>query len=586
MLRLSVADLISARVPVSHAEAAALTVALADALADRNLAQVPADHRLFLSSTGHVSLWSVTSSTEMDVNDTRPRDATAQLAALMRRLLHLDQPSPRDRRRRVPGTLLVLLARAERQIDPPVELSDFRNALARFGIPDRTMLAALFWRAARARTSSSPGRPQVVALPPARVESTDRRRHTPPPEELRRYLREVERELYESRSHVARPPVSVEALIVRPSVEDMPPSVEDIPISQLPLPTRHQPRVPARLRALRITAAVAATIVGALMGTFAAFILSGALDVTPPPPASPTRSVVATMGVAPPPAPKADEGTRTIRTTRTVQPLLLAAAVGAEPFSPSFSPRGRTLLFHAGRKSAPLMRASMSDAGHVEQIEKLLDDGAANYHVTMSPDGRLIAYDSDRDGVRAIYVANADGTDPRRVSGPGHAAVPSWSPDGGRLAFVRAEPDQPRVWNIWIANVASRTLRRITRHPVGQPWGASWFPDGRRIAYSLEDRLMVADLSSGMATGYRSPRKGRLVRTPAVSPDGRRIVFQVQRDGVWLLDVERARMQRILTDATAEEFVWSPEGDAIAYHARSGGSYGLWRLALGSGGAN
>jgi len=96
---------------------------------------------------------------------------------------------------------------------------------------------------------------------------------------------------------------------------------------------------------------------------------------------------------------------------------------------------------------------------------------------------------------------------------------------------------------------------------------------------------MVADLESGMSRGYRSPRAGYLVRTPAVSPDGSRIVFQVQRDGVWLLDLQRARMRKILTDATAEEFVWSPEGDAIAYHARTGGSYGLWRLAL-SGGAN
>jgi Tol biopolymer transport system component len=227
----------------------------------------------------------------------------------------------------------------------------------------------------------------------------------------------------------------------------------------------------------------------------------------------------------------------------------------------------------------------MTDAGEIEAVEKLIDDGAANYHVVMSPDGELIAYDSDRDGVRGVYVANADGTNPHRISGDGYAVVPSWSPDGTRVAFVRAEANRPRVWNVWLADLESGHFQRITDHPVGQPWGASWFPDGRRLAYSIEDRLMVADLQSGMARGYKSPRAGRLVRTPAVSPDGRRIVFQVQRDGVWLLDLERARMRRILTDATAEEFVWSPRGDAIAYHARTGGSYGLWRLDL-EGGAN
>jgi Tol biopolymer transport system component len=185
--------------------------------------------------------------------------------------------------------------------------------------------------------------------------------------------------------------------------------------------------------------------------------------------------------------------------------------------------------------------------------------------------------------VRGVYVASADGATPRRISGSGYAAVPSWSPDGTRVAFVRAEPARPRVWNIWIADVRSGRRERVTEHSVGQPWGASWFPDGRRLAYSLEDRLMVADLETGMSTGYRSPRAGRLVRTPAVSPDGRRVVFQVQRDGVWLLDLQRARMRRILADATAEEFVWSPEGDAIAYHARRDGSYGLWRLTIPGG---
>jgi TolB protein len=229
------------------------------------------------------------------------------------------------------------------------------------------------------------------------------------------------------------------------------------------------------------------------------------------------------------------------------------------------------------------MRASLSDTGEVDvdRIETLLDDGAANYHATMSPDGTRIAYDSDREGVRGVYVANANGSSPRRISGSGYAAVPSWSPDGKRVAFVRAEPGRQRVWNVWLAEPDSGQLHRVTNHTLGQPWGASWFPDGQRLAYSLEDRLMVADLRTGLARGYRSPRANRLVRTPAVSPDGRQIVFQVQRDGVWLLDVAKARMRRILADETAEEFVWAPDGGAIAYHARNkAGSYGIWRLAL------
>jgi len=562
MLRITVADLLATDIALTHAEAAALTLAVADALS-KDETRLPPDTQIFLSSNGHVVVESDASTIKPD-SRTLP-GLTTQLAVLTRRLLQLDTRVAGDRRRRVPSELLATLARCVDRGDvPALSVAEFREALERFGGADTTMLAAIFWRAARQRTPAGNARAQTAEPQPGRTDPTDRRRHTPSPEELRRYLREIERELYEARSQVSA--------TAQPAVPNVAPS--------------------SRVR--QIGTALAAMVVGAALGTLAAFTMSGNVDVpnvlssrpavvatTEAPEPTVTHAAAENSAATPDHPQRADR----IRISRSVQPLLLAAAIGTEVFSPSFSPRGHTLLFHAGRKAAPLMRASVTEAGEVGQVEKLLDDGAANYHVTMSPDGERIAYDSDREGVRAVFVANADGTAPRRVSGAGYAAIPSWSPDGARLAFVRAEPNHPRVWNVWIADIASGSLRRITRHEVGQPWGASWFPDGRRLAYSLEDRLLVADLETGMSTGYRTPVEGHLVRTPAVSPDGRKIVFQVQYDGVWLLDLDRVRMRRILTDATAEEFVWSPEGNAIAYHARTAGAYGLWRLAL-SGGAN
>lgn len=560
MSQLRFSDLIATPVLLSPAEAVALTAAAADALAAGGRICLPEDERILLSSTGQVSFECV-----RDENgEATGGSSTSQLAALTRRLLQLDKARSVDRRRRVPGPLLVVLARAAGRGDlPPLSAQEFRAALEKLGKPDATTLAAVFWRAARLR---APVRPHPVLLPAVKIESAlatraadDRRHNVPPPSELRRYLRETERELFEAR------------IGTQPAQREAPPS--------------KRPFTSTRL--WRVGSGIAATVIGAVLGTFMAFILAGSIDRSrsspglgsQPVPTARTAPQLHAEASAAAPA----HSRRPIRTERTVQPLLLAAAVGSDVFSPSFGPRGRALLFHAGREAAPLMRALVSDTGEVDHIETLLDDGAANYHVTMSPDGTRIAYDSDRDGVRGVYVARADGSRPYRISGAGYAAVPSWSRDGERVAFVRAEPRQPQVWNIWIADVRSGHLRRVTSHTVGQPWGASWFPDGRRLAYSLEDRLMVADLETGLARGYRSPREGRLVRTPAVSPDGRQIVFQVQRDGVWLLDVSKARMRRILEDATAEEFVWSPNGDAIAYHARKGGSYGLWRLALNSG---
>lgn len=261
-------------------------------------------------------------------------------------------------------------------------------------------------------------------------------------------------------------------------------------------------------------------------------------------------------------------------TAGMVQPALLQESVG---FSPAFATVGSAVFYHsASRGSSALMRAETDPAGAVLRVTRIIDDDARNFHARPSPDGRFIAFDSDRDGERAVYIADANGENVRRVTGEGFAAVPSWSPDGRRLAFVRAEGDRPRVWNLWLLDIESGDATRVTSHRVGQPWGAAWFPDGKRIAYSHETRLIVRSLEDGSQFVYPSPKEGRLVRTPAVSPDGRRVIFQVDRDGAWLLDLTDSSMTRILADPTAEEFTWAPEGDKVAYHSRKSGTWSVW----------
>jgi Tol biopolymer transport system component len=67
-----------------------------------------------------------------------------------------------------------------------------------------------------------------------------------------------------------------------------------------------------------------------------------------------------------------------------------------------------------------------------------------------------------------------------------------------------------------------------------------------------------------------------------VSPDGRSVIFQVFKDGVWLLDVQTQSVQRILDDPTAEEFAWTPDGRRIAYHSRRDGQWKIWLMTVSS----
>ena len=245
--------------------------------------------------------------------------------------------------------------------------------------------------------------------------------------------------------------------------------------------------------------------------------------------------------------------------------------------SPAFASVGTAMFYRADADPDALsMHARGDGRGSVLRITSVIEPRARNFHARPSPDGGRIAFDSDREGERGVYVSDVDGRNVRRVSGDGFAAIPSWSPDGRMLAFVRAEPREPDVWNLWTVELATGDTRRLTSYRDGQLWGASWFPDGGSIAYSHDTRLVVMDLTTGAERFYPSPVVGTPVRSPAVSPDGTRAVFQVQDKGTWLLDLKKRTMRKVMADPSAEAYTWSPDGRRVAYYSRSDEKWGVW----------
>ena len=132
------------------------------------------------------------------------------------------------------------------------------------------------------------------------------------------------------------------------------------------------------------------------------------------------------------------------------------ANVGVSPRAASGDSERSDTIFHAQTANGSALKRAERGDGGVLHVVTIVDDGAKNYHVQLAPDGKSVAFDSDRDGVRGVYLARADGSGVRRLSGVGYAAVPTWSPDGRRLGFLRAENERPNVWNLWVIELSIR----------------------------------------------------------------------------------------------------------------------------------
>lgn len=135
-----------------------------------------------------------------------------------------------------------------------------------------------------------------------------------------------------------------------------------------------------------------------------------------------------------------------------------------------------------------------------------------------------IAFVSDRDGSREIYVMNPDGSGQTRLTtDPAADTSPSWSPDGARIAFTS---DRDGNNEIYVVNSDGSGQTRLTNNPAADGW-PSWSPDGSKIIFTSDrdgnSEIYVMD-SDG--TGVAPLPIGSFSNTMlGWSPDGAMMAF-------------------------------------------------------------
>ncbi len=104
----------------------------------------------------------------------------------------------------------------------------------------------------------------------------------------------------------------------------------------------------------------------------------------------------------------------------------------------SWSPDGRALVYHGALKPFQQNDIYIYGPNHSE-LTPITSNAGRNESPAWSPDGRQIAFQTDRDGNWDIYLMNVDGSGPVNLTRNGSAdRLPSWSPDGRMLAFTSA----------------------------------------------------------------------------------------------------------------------------------------------------
>ena len=201
---------------------------------------------------------------------------------------------------------------------------------------------------------------------------------------------------------------------------------------------------------------------------------------------------------------------------------------------------------------------------------------------TFSDDGAMIAFDAfpgDFDYQKArIFVYANEGPFRGAFRDLGYGNVPSWSPDGRRIAFMlnSGTPNGEEA-GVWIMNSDGSDRRRIA-----EGWAPSWSPDGTRIAYqSYDGGISVFDVAEKKSTQAINPEQfSEIWAGAAWSPDSTQLAFIARHDGerkLALIDADgNAESLRVLW--TEEEGIgfprsrpaWSPNGEQIVFGVRNG----------------
>ena len=200
---------------------------------------------------------------------------------------------------------------------------------------------------------------------------------------------------------------------------------------------------------------------------------------------------------------------------------------------------------------------------------------APNMAIAQSSTNGLIVFRSDRDGEPDLFTLDVvTGATTKLTNSAGFAELqPAWSPDGGRILYVRRARLSGRP-DLFVMNANGRGRTRLTSTSVPER-DPSRSPDGTALVYAARTapgepfRIFVAR-ADGSGRQQLTSQKAGSDRAPVWSPDGTRIAFVSDRDGgfpeLYLMNAGGTGVKRLTTNALIDANPsWSPDGTRVVF---------------------
>jgi len=273
---------------------------------------------------------------------------------------------------------------------------------------------------------------------------------------------------------------------------------------------------------------------------------------------------------------------------------ITAAAEGA-CFDPDINRDGSLMVFASTQHRKTSDIYIKSTAG--KTITEITSDPADDLMPTFAPDGRRIAFSSNRDGNWNIYITSTDGSPAMQLtSDAANELHPTWSPSGQKIAYCKLGSQSAR-WEIWIVDLNTRVHQFLEYGLFPQ-----WNPDPARnklVFQRARDRgsrlfgIWTLDYIDGEAmypTEIVSAANAAAMH-PSWSPDGSRIVFVTvinpddtksnapEQSDVWLVGLDGTNKTNLTNGRFRNLFpVWSSTGTVFFLSDRSG-TENIWAVA-------